>query len=394
MTISIVGLHRILIAVNEAASIDRNTFRFIHTLFLDAADDEGVDCCDLRTKGYRASTHQRQESMAETSSENPPEAEAEAPQPPSSDDADKVSMEVSESNVTSESIFASAPPEEDDPAAAEQPSKLPPKKRGLASSSPSSTTPTRESRRPRKAVEALVPTLNDAASNNKSRLNGRGTPLNALCRKPLEAASLHSLLSLYRLLLITRAVPKRKTQLLEGLLEFNGYLPQGGTEDEDEAMEVSFVCLFRHLLLTLSNNLFHTQTKYALRAYKLKKAEILTIYEALGLERGSASTGKDDLAEHLLEFLSEPSRSKYKAVPGERVIEEGGEDENREDDEFDLPTETQLRAWVQAYAACFNMKRMTTQHAIETASDKFGVDISSQKELLKELFVEELPEEA
>lgn len=49
-----------------------------------------------------------------------------------------------------------------------------------------------------------------------------------------------------------------------------------------------------------------------------------------------------------------------------------------------------LRRWVKAYVACFNMDKATVKHAIETASDKFGVNLASKKDILKLLLTEEL----
>jgi hypothetical protein len=49
-----------------------------------------------------------------------------------------------------------------------------------------------------------------------------------------------------------------------------------------------------------------------------------------------------------------------------------------------------LRRWVKAYVACFNMDKATIRHAIQTASDKFGVNLASKKEILKQLLTEEL----
>lgn len=55
-----------------------------------------------------------------------------------------------------------------------------------------------------------------------------------------------------------------------------------------------------------------------------------------------------------------------------------------------VPSEEVLRAWVRAYVACFNLDKATTKHAIITCSEKFGVDMSKQKQLIKQILAEEL----
>lgn len=54
------------------------------------------------------------------------------------------------------------------------------------------------------------------------------------------------------------------------------------------------------------------------------------------------------------------------------------------------PSDKALREWVQAYVVCFDMDSATTKHAIRTASDKFGVDLTKSKERIKELLAEEM----
>lgn len=54
------------------------------------------------------------------------------------------------------------------------------------------------------------------------------------------------------------------------------------------------------------------------------------------------------------------------------------------------PSDAALRQWVQAYVACFDMDSATTKHAIKTASDKFGLDLTASKPRIKELLAEEM----
>ena len=146
---------------------------------------------------------------------------------------------------------------------------------------------------------------------------------------------------------------------------------------------------------------------------------------------------KETLIDRLLDFLGAPDEeltkgfkhkeSKNKKSPKQKgtAIKSGGkkkvskkdegedEDEHGEDEEDDeeeeeepeepqdyskikafkhgeTPDDDALRQWVRAYVACFNMDAATTKHAIKTASDKFGVDLTERKERIKELLAEEM----
>ena len=54
------------------------------------------------------------------------------------------------------------------------------------------------------------------------------------------------------------------------------------------------------------------------------------------------------------------------------------------------PTDATLRNWVQAYIVCFDMDLATSKHAIQTASDKFGYDLSKKKDKMKQMLAEEM----
>jgi hypothetical protein len=56
----------------------------------------------------------------------------------------------------------------------------------------------------------------------------------------------------------------------------------------------------------------------------------------------------------------------------------------------DKPSDDALRQWVRAYVVSFDMDSATTKHAIKTASDKFGLDLTKQKDRIKELLAEEM----
>lgn len=112
---------------------------------------------------------------------------------------------------------------------------------------------------------------------------------------------------------------------------------------------------------------------------------------------------KEGLIDKLLDFLGEPQeemtrsagkKSSGKSPKGKKSAKAGKGDSEEEDEDSDptdrMPSDKELRQWVKAYVGCFNLDKATTKHAIETASDKFGVDLSSKKARIKELLTEEL----
>lgn len=131
---------------------------------------------------------------------------------------------------------------------------------------------------------------------------------------------------------------------------------------------------------------------------------------------------KDTLIDRLLDFLGAPdeemitkkpsaskptpaaksgtTRKKKGPAPKSKKIpaEDDAEDDADEDENTlkgatgkgEIPSDDELRAWVKAYVACFDLDKATTKHALQTASDKFGVDLASKKSLIKELLAEEL----
>ena len=73
---------------------------------------------------------------------------------------------------------------------------------------------------------------------------------------------------------------------------------------------------------------------------------------------------------------------------------EGEEDDHNYDSEKTarpkVVSDKALRNWVKAYISCFNMDKATIKHAIETASDKFGVDLKDKILKIKQLLTEEM----
>jgi len=174
------------------------------------------------------------------------------------------------------------------------------------------------------------------------------------------------------------------------------------------------------LLDTLALLLLHlctttTQTKFSTRAFKLTLPEIKKLCDLFVVDR-TKKNNKDDLIDALLDFLGAPSAellkgshnkssskgSKGKAGGSSKKEEEADEesDDEVESEEEDvaedalqkdgLPTDKALRKWVRAYVSSFNLKKVTLKHAIATASDKFGVDLTPKKSLLKTILKNEM----
>jgi TATA-binding protein-associated factor Taf7 len=160
------------------------------------------------------------------------------------------------------------------------------------------------------------------------------------------------------------------------------------------------------------------QTKMSVRAYKLSIPALKRICDVFDVDRTKKTT-KDDLIDCLLDFLGNPdikltnaekADGKTKAMSSKQAnkkmskeeedSDEDGSDEDEEESEQNnasdedekgkMPSDKALRKWVRAYIACFNLEKVTTKHALETVSDKFGVDLSSKKDQLKELLTDAL----
>jgi hypothetical protein len=160
------------------------------------------------------------------------------------------------------------------------------------------------------------------------------------------------------------------------------------------------------------------------KAFKLTVPLIKKLCDLFHVDRFKLEN-KDALVDALLDFLGAPSEDQLKGgkkskkaaaaaaasakssggkkkkkvtASAERDdVEEDDEDGTDDDDDDDvplkkgeLPSDEALRKWVRAYVRCFNLKKATVKHAIATASDKFGVDVSKKKALLKELLTSEM----
>lgn len=147
-----------------------------------------------------------------------------------------------------------------------------------------------------------------------------------------------------------------------------------------------------------------------MKASALKLPLLKAFFDLLGLDRRPVEGKmplKADLANQLLDFLADPNEEdirkkesgKKRGRPpkvksdGEEVekkatkkkrkkkeIESEEETDGEEEDDKDgKPSAKKLQRWVKAYVTCFNLDKATAKHAVETASDKFGVDMSDRK---------------
>lgn len=98
---------------------------------------------------------------------------------------------------------------------------------------------------------------------------------------------------------------------------------------------------------------------------------------------------KEAIVDCLLDFLGAPSEDKLKGSRSSK--NKAAQEKDFEVIEFGtMPSDEQLRQWVRAYVRCFNLEKVTIKHALEVAAEKFGVDLASKKDTLKELLTEEM----
>ena len=162
--------------------------------------------------------------------------------------------------------------------------------------------------------------------------------------------------------------------------------------------------------------MIHQKRKYGEKARKISNPGLKNLCDFFDIDR-SATDGekvdKDFLVDRLLDFLADPSeeltktwikenkkkaaakkKKAAKAEAGKKKVAKESSDEEDEEDMFEevdgqkLPTDKALKRWVKAYVRCFNLDKATTKHAMETASDKFGVDLKPKKQRMKELLTE------
>jgi len=198
-------------------------------------------------------------------------------------------------------------------------------------------------------------------------------------------------------------------------LEFSGYLtPKEAGEDKEKRAEIDE----------------EAETMMASRAFKMTLPVLKNVCDFFDIDRsppeGRANLDKEGIIDRLLDFLGCPDekltrthtkksaqskKRKKSLTPAkkraraksakieedeEKVSDDDEETEEEESDEEepeaakDLPSDKALRKWVRAYITCFNLDKATAKHAIQTASDKFGVDLSVKKGLIKALLADEV----
>jgi hypothetical protein len=157
------------------------------------------------------------------------------------------------------------------------------------------------------------------------------------------------------------------------------------------------------------------------RAYKLKVADIKKLCDFFAIDR-SGGKDKDTLVDILLDFLGQPGEkglkhkggsTKKKKQSRKSVEEEESSDNETESEDSDvrpkkgkppakkmktskgksksrMPSDGELRRWVNAYILCHNMEKSTLKHALEIAGEKFGVNLTSEKQKLKQFLADAL----
>mmetsp|Transcript_28222 Transcript_28222/g.39710 ORF Transcript_28222/g.39710 Transcript_28222/m.39710 type:complete len:328 (-) Transcript_28222:211-1194(-) len=254
----------------------------------------------------------------------------------------------------------------------------------------------RPSKRARKSAEAFQPVDFTIRDIGVKIYNGRGVQLSQIeaIRENIdsykdssyEIAMAHKFLYSYR-----GKIPHKVKK--GDILSFSGYLtPEEKGEDEDARER--------------DDN--DNEKKMSVKAFKLKLPEIKNLCDMFDVDRSKNPT-KEDLIDRLLDFLGTPDEKLTKSFAKQKSKSEkiskkepaSTKKEKNEKKEKDsgkdgtiikgkMPTDKQLRKWVQAYVRCFDLDKATTKHAIVTASDKFGTDLTSKKARIKEMLAEEM----
>ena len=135
---------------------------------------------------------------------------------------------------------------------------------------------------------------------------------------------------------------------------------------------------------------------------------IKSLCEVFQVNRGSAPLKKKEIIQLLLTFLSSPDPGMTIPAEGKRRGRKPGSKNKKKvvkiyDDDDDMgesedngkieteggsPTNSQLKKWVKAYVNCFNLDKATAKHAVQTASDKFDVDLTERKGEIMDLLRE------
>lgn len=197
-----------------------------------------------------------------------------------------------------------------------------------------------------------------------------------------------------------------KKLLKKHILEFSGYLPEV-EEGDDEGEELERDAEER------------MQTKAENMSLPLLKTfcDILSVHrgpeEGTKGKKGKLAT-KSILVDRLLDFLSDPSVDGIDAAAAVATGKKRGpkskkrqdeEESEAEDEEMEdaaeeeeaadsVPSQKALKAFVKAYLICFNSDKISEEHALQIATDKFGDDLGDGKDALAKLLKKALPKEA
>lgn len=170
---------------------------------------------------------------------------------------------------------------------------------------------------------------------------------------------------------------------IEDLMEFSGYLAP--------------------IPVGVASHLIHQEdlpreTAMCRRGYRLTKPDLLRLIHLFGIQLPTPveTLTKDQMITMLCRFTSAPEatlcRTSGTASGGPTEYPPLSDNESTAplSSSTKPPTKAQLQAWVKAYVRCFNMHKATMEHALDTAADKFGMDLSSRKDDFRRWITEEL----
>jgi len=364
------------------------------------------------------------EEVKEDASEEVKEDASEEVKEDASKDVKENAAEDAKENAIDEVIDITM--EEDDSEPVATPSKATRKRSKRVVESPYSP---RGSKRERKAANHFEPGnfKDERQKNSLSPQPGRGTALKDIpkIKSKIDRFSLKdpTLAASHKFVYGGRGNVAKKL-IKKQLLEFSGFLladdeGQEKVEDDDAILR-----------------------KMSTRAYKMTIPLLKTVCDLFDVDRQpdarkKAVLDKEGIVDKLLTFLASPdikltnggrlstkkrSRSSIskspktkkskKAEDAEVVVLDDEDDEEMEEEEEEseeeeeekeevgegsrgkkMPTKRELRKFVKAYVTCFSMEKTTSKHLIQTASDKFDVDVSSKKKDILELLTAEMPSE-
>jgi len=266
-------------------------------------------------------------------------------------------------------------------------------------------------KRQRKSAESYKPPDFTEVTPLPEVSKGRGIKLKDIpaLRAGIEGVSandpMKEIFNAFRFLFPFRAKTSHQEKK-ERLLDFSGFLsPIEKDEDKEKREKVDE----------------DAEAKMTQKAYKLTIPEIKALCDFFCVDRSppenEKNIDKETLVDRLLNFLGSPSTEaikesaknvvatsdslkKKKESVHKKSRASKGEIEEKPSPKKEIvkevtekgkmPTDKELRKWVQAYVACFDLDKATTKHALQTASDKFGLDLGTKKARIKELLTEEM----